>query len=126
MKPWFLIPFFFIPSLALGAPGDLCFEQIDDMCGLLTGNPQDMFSAIREPLESQVTGFSLVILWGGLLGIIWFKTENIMLLGIIGIIVSATITGLSETAKGIGMLLLGISIGILIFQLIRQRVTLFN
>ena len=126
MKAWLLIPLFFIPSLALAAPGQLCFEQIDNLCGLLTGNPQDMMGAVRQPLESQVPGFSLVILWGGLLGIIWFKTENIMLLGIVGVFVAATIVGLSDTAKGIGMLLLGVSIGILIFQLIRQRVNLYN
>lgn len=103
-----------------------CFEDFDDMCGLLSGNPSTMFGAILTPLETQVVGFSLVILWGGLLGIVWLKTENIMLLGIIGVIVSATITGLSTNAQGIGMLLLGISIGVLLFQLIRQRVALFS
>jgi hypothetical protein len=126
MKAWFLIPLFFTPAIAFAAPGELCFEQLDDMCGILSGDPAQMFGSVRQPLESQIEGFSLVILWGGLLGIIWFKSENIMLLAIVGIFVSATIVGLSETAKGIGMLLLGISIGILIFQLIRQRVNLYN
>lgn len=103
-----------------------CYEDVTDMCGLISDDPADIFGAVMTPLESQVPGFSLVILWGGLLGIIWFKTENIMLLGIVGVAVSATITELSETAQGIGMLLLGVSIGILMFQLIRQRVSVFS
>jgi len=102
-----------------------CYEDFDDMCGLLSTNPADVFGAILQPLEVQVPGFSLVILWGGILAILWFKTENIMLLGIAGILVSSTITGLSSNAQGIGMLLLAVSIGLLLFQMIRQRVTTF-
>ena len=82
------------------------------------------------PLETQLPGFSLVIIWGGLIGIIWFKTENIMLMSIVGIITAATITvggsfGISQTAVQVGWTLVGISFGILIFQLLRQRVTNF-
>ena len=68
----------------------------------------------------------MVIFWGGLLAIIWFKTENIMILGIVGIFVNATIVGISETAQGLGLLLLGVANGILLFQLVRQRVSLFS
>lgn len=86
-------------------------------------------SAARQPLESQIPGFSLVILWGGLIGIIWFKTENIMLMSIVGIIVASTITigstGISQTAVQIGYMLVGVSFGILMFQMIRQRITNF-
>lgn len=96
------------------------------MCGLLSGDPRQVFGSILVPLDSQAPGLALAILWGGLLTIIWFKTENVMLLGIVGIVVSATITGLSAQAQGIGMLLLAISIGILLFQLIRQRVSVFS
>lgn len=87
-------------------------------------------SSVRQPLESQIPGFSLVIIWGGLIGIIWFKTENIMLMSIVGIIVAATITiggstGISQQAVQIGYMLVGVSFGILIFQLVRQRITNF-
>lgn len=104
----------------------LCYEDVSDMCGLLSGNPTEVFDAILEPIDSQVAGYGLLFVWGGIMAILWFKTENIMLLGIVGVVVSATITGLSEDAKGIGMLLLAVSIGILLFQLIRQRVALFS
>lgn len=103
-----------------------CYEDFDDMCGLLSTDPSEVFGAILQPLEVQVPGFSLVILWGGILAILWFKTENIMLLGIVGVFVSATVTGLSDEAQGIGMLLLAVSVGLLLFQMIRQRVTLFS
>ena len=111
---------------AYGAPGDLCFENVTDMCGLTSGNPATVFSGLLEPLESQVPGFAMVIFWGGLMAIVWFKTENIMLLAIVGIFVNATIVGISETSQGIGLLLLGVANGILLFQLVRQRVSIFS
>jgi hypothetical protein len=116
---------FSIP-LAYAAPGDLCFEDVDDMCGLTSGNPATVFAGLLEPLESQVPGFAMVIFWGGIMAIVWFKTENIMLLGLIGVFVNATIVGISGTSQGIGLLLLGIANGILLFQLVRQRVSIFS
>ena len=119
-----LIPF--VPDAFAQERPEFCFEDSSDMCGLISNNAADIFGAVLTPLDSQVPGFALVILWGGIMGIIWFKTENIMLLGIVGVIVSATITGFDQDALGIGMLLLGVSIGILTFQLIRQRVSVFS
>jgi len=119
-----LLGFTAVPAFA--APGDLCFEDYTDLCGLASGDPSQVFSGLLAPLESQVPGYSLVFLWGGILAILWFKTENIMLIGLVGIFIAATITGLSQTAIGIGLLLLGVSVGILLFQLIRQRVSIFS
>lgn len=103
-----------------------CFENSTDLCGLASGNPQLMFEGIMDPLEEQLPGFSMVIFWGGIMAIIWFKTENIMLLGIIGIFVNATIVVISDMAQGIGLLLLGVANGILLFQLLRQRIAIFS
>jgi len=108
------------------APGDLCFENVNDMCGLLSGDIATVFQAPLQPLEEQLAGFSMVIFWGGILALVWFKTENIMLLGVVGVFVNATIVGLSADAQGLGLLLLGVANGILIFQMIRQRVSLFS
>lgn len=113
--------------LAWAAPGDLCFEKIENgLCGQLSGDPVQQFTGILQPLEEQLAGFSMVIFWGGILAVIWFKTENIMILGIVGVFVNATIIGISETAQGLGLLLLGVANGILLFQLVRQRVSLFS
>lgn len=114
------------------APGSLCFESYSgNLCGLLSGNFTQVTSSFREPLETLLPGFSLVILWGGLMGIVWFKTENIMIMSIVGIAVAATITiggstGISQTAVQIGWLLVAVSFGVLIFQMLRQRITLFS
>lgn len=117
----FTIPFVY------AAPGDLCFEKVENgLCGQLSGDPVQIFTGVLTPLEEQLTGFSMVIFWGGILAIIWFKTENIMILGIVGVFVNATIVGISAEAQGLGLLLLGVANGILLFQLVRQRVSLFS
>lgn len=103
-----------------------CFEDETDMCGLASGNATEIFLGVMEPLESQVPGFSMIIFWGGILAMIWFKTENIMLLAVVGIFVNATIVGLSSTAQGIGLAMLVVANGILLFQLVRQRISLFT
>jgi hypothetical protein len=117
-------------AFATTGPGSQCYESYSgNLCGLLSGNFTQVMSAARQPLESQIPGFSIVILWGGLIGIIWFKTENIMIMSIVGIIVASTITmgssGISQTAVQIGYMLVGVSFGILMFQMIRQRITNF-
>lgn len=119
-----------IPSAFATGPGSQCYETYSgDLCGLLSGNFTKVMSAARQPLESQLPGFSLVIVWGGLIGIIWFKTENIMLMSIVGILVASTITigstGISQQAVQIGYMLVGVSFGILMFQMIRQRISNF-
>ena len=120
-----------IPS-AYAAPGDLCYEQADDMCGLASGNPAEMFGAILTPLNIQtqnpaIDNVGMIVLWGGIMGVIWFKTENIMLLGIVGLVIASTFTiAFPEEAIGVGYLLLAVSIGILLFQLIRQKVSIFS
>lgn len=122
-----LLPLFFsVPFAFADQRPALCYEDVTDMCGLLSGNPADFFEATLAPLDAQIAGYGLMILWGGILAMIWFKTENIMLMAIVGIIVAATITGMGAQAKGIGMLLVAVSIGILLFQMIRQRVALFS
>jgi hypothetical protein len=124
------LAFLAIQSVPLASGGSfgtgLCFEDVDDLCGLSSGDPETVFNAILTPLESQIAGLGFVIFWGGILAVIWFKTENIMILSFVGIIVNATIVGFSEEARGFGLLLLGVSNGLLIFQLVRQRISIFS
>lgn len=117
---------FLVPAFA--APGDLCFEQASTiMTDCFDG---DIFNVINRgliPLEAVVPGYSLVIVWGGILGILWFKTQNVMLIGIVGVIVSSTFTvTFLPAALGVGLLLFGVSLGIMLFQLLRQRINLLN
>lgn len=123
-----VLMFLSIPVVIADAARDpqYCFEDVTSLCGVASGDPAQVFSGILLPLESQLVGFSMVIFWGGIMAIIWFKTENIMLLGIIGIFVNATIIGLSSEAQGIGLLLLGVANGLLLFQMLRQRISIFS
>ena len=134
---WLLIPLLFVclipVSDAFAYTKQFCFEDVNDLCGIASGDVTQIFGGIMEPLESQVPGFAMIIFWGGIFAILWFKTENIMLLGLVGIFVNATIVvgvpgtiGISPTAQGIGLLLLGVANGLLIFQLLRQRIVLFS
>ncbi len=107
------------------------FEQLpngsaNDYCGMGSGNVTKIFSAVNQPIESFLPGFSLIVLWGIELGIIWFKTERIDLVGIVGVLVAVTAVGMSQIAIGVGLFLLLTSMGILAFQVFRQRVTLFT
>lgn len=117
---------------AWAAPlGQNCFEQMPsglptDYCGLSSGNITQTFQAVNQPIESFLPGFALVILWGIELGVIWFKTERIDLVGMVGLTVAVTATGLSSIAVGVGLFMLITSLGILAFQVFRQRVTLFT
>lgn len=106
--------------------GDLCFEKTDHtasdfMCGAFT-NP---FSASLAPLNAIMGDLTLVVIWGIVLGIIWLRTENLMLVSIVGLVISATAAGLYEPAQGMGLLLVGVSIGITIFQLVRHKIQTF-
>lgn len=134
MRIWvYLLGLLVLPFVTMPyAHADYCFEVLpdsngtNDLCGLASGNLTKVFLSSNQPLEQLQPGFSLVILWGGILGIIWLKTERIDILGVVGIMVAGTITGLSPNAIGIGFGLLLVSGGILLFQVIRQRVTIFT
>lgn len=101
-------------------------ENVTAGCGLYSGNLTQVFQAPNQPLEAIVPGFSLVILWGLFLGVVWFKTERIDILGAVGLAVAGTSTGMSTQAIGIGVFLLFVSMGLLAFQVFRQRVVLFT
>ena len=123
-----ILPLLFVIPQAWGWQ---CYEVLpdggtNDLCGLASGNVTKVFQSVNAPLESQIAGFSLVILWGGLIGIVWFKTERLDLVGIVGLAVAGTATGLSPTAVGIGFFLLLVSLGVLLFQVIRHRPTIFS
>jgi hypothetical protein len=110
-----------------------CFETLpdgtsnNDLCGLASGNFTKTFSSLMAPQDAILSGFGLIIFWGGIIGIIWFKTERIDIVGIIGLVIAGTMTAtFSAHAIGIGLTLLFVDLGILAWQLIRQRVTIFS
>lgn len=99
-----------------------CFEKMD---GNLCGFYDSPFSAVLEPFNSTLGDLTMVVMYGLLLGVLWIRTQNLMLVSVVGILVSSSLTAVYEPARGIGMLLVGVSIGITLFQLIRHKIQTF-
>jgi len=106
-------------SLAYGEPGDQCFEN----------DPLTDCNFIDAPLEAMLEPFNAVfgvwffpIVWGLFLAILWLRTQNTMLVGIVGILVSTMISTFYEPARQIGIMLFLIAMGMVLFQVIRQKV----
>ena len=91
-----------------------CFEI--GTCDLFA-NPLD---AMLEPFISSMGQFFLVIMWGLIIGIIWLRTSNTMLTGVVGMGI-ASIFVFSEETQVLGVVLLGAAIGIVVYQLYTQR-----
>lgn len=108
-------------------PGNLnCFETFTSNLGPLCGFMDNPFQAVLKPLEATLGDLTLVAIWGILLGILWIRTQNLMLVGIIGILVAGSISAVYEPAKGIGLLLMGVAVGVTLFQLIRHKISSFS
>ena len=78
------------------------------------------------PFDHIFQGMSIVVFWGLLIGILWLRTENPMLVGLIGVCmvssysyaVDPTLQSPEfETARFVGVVLLVISVGISLYQL---------
>ncbi len=108
-----------ILPVAYAVPGELCFEKdplVD--CNFIDAP----LEALVKPFEAIFGEWFMVIIWGLILGILWLRTQNIMLVGIVGIIVSTTITTFYEPARAIGWFLMAIAIGVTLYQLFVHRV----
>lgn len=111
----FLLPM----PIAYGAPGDLCFEQ---------GNIINNCNFIDAPLEALVEPFEAIfgvwffpIVWGVILGILWIRTQNTMLVGIVGVMVAGMIGTIYEPALSAGILLFVVAMGITLYGLIQYK-----
>lgn len=95
-------------------PNPQCYEL--GTCDLFA-NPLD---AMLEPFFGAMGQFFLVIMWGLIIGIIWLRTSNTMLTGVVGIGI-ASIFVFSEETLLVGVLLLGAAVGMVVYQLYTQR-----
>lgn len=89
------------------------------------------FGTMLLPFESMMGGLSIIIFWSLIIGVMWLRTQNPPLVGIIGILmVSTYLTNLGsitppeefETARMVGASLLMLSVGISIYQIIVTRI----
>jgi len=99
-----------------------CFETFSSKMCNFADSP---FDAVLQPFHATLGDLSLVAIWGILLGILWIRTNNLMLVSMVGILVSSSLATVYEPARGIGLLLVGVSIGITLFQVIRHKIQTF-
>ena len=136
-----------LPIVILGLPvqsahaifvsDEECIEKIGRECFCFeTGTCEftsDPLTTMLIPFDSIFGGLSIVIFWSVLIGILWLRTENPQLVGIVGIaMVSAYMayiesSGLAttqefETARIIGATLIVVSFGISVYQLLINRI----
>lgn len=105
--------------IVIADPGDRCFEQMNgQMCGLL----DSPFDAMLEAYDPVFGDLTIAILWGILISVLWMKVQNTALVGIVGLIIAGAITGLSPEAYRIGIMLAVVAMGMMMFQLIQQRI----
>ena len=94
----------------------------------------DPLNTMLMPFDSIFGGLSLVIFWALAVGILWLRTENPMLVGLVGIAMCAAYltaieqnlvdaqTAEFEGARLIGGLLFALSLGITIYHIISNRI----
>lgn len=90
----------------------------------------DPLGTMLLPFESIFGGLTIIILWGLLISIIWLRTQNPMLVGVVGIAMTAgylTVTPEAPPnelngARLIGGALFAVSLGITIYHLVSSRI----
>lgn len=109
---------------ALGKGNETCWET--GTCKLFTDPVNTMLKPLVDVFTINNINFFYVIIWAVILGIIWIRTHHIMLTGVVGTLIAAMYTADGFNAVDprillIGYLLLAVSIGIVVFQLIVVR-----
>ena len=94
----------------------------------------DPLNVMLIPFDSIFGGLSIVIFWALAIGILWLRTENPMLVGMVGIAMCAAyLTAIEQDlvaqqsaefdgARLIGGLLFALSLGITIYHIISNRI----
>ena len=102
-------------------PNPACFElgTCDVFASPLDAMLEPFFAAFS--FGGDDTGqFFLIVIWGLIIGVIWLRTSSTMMTGVIGIGI-ATLFTFSEKTIFVGITLLILAIGIVIYQLYKQR-----
>ena len=123
--------------LAIGGAPQEAFADAENPTCVELGTcmfANDPLNVMLIPFDSIFGGLSIVIFWALAIGILWLRTENPMLVGMVGIamcaayltaIESGTVTAASaefDGARMIGGLLFALSLGITIYHVISNRI----
>ena len=123
--------------LAIGGAPQEAFADAENPTCVELGTcmfANDPLNVMLIPFDSIFGGLSIVIFWALAIGILWLRTENPMLVGMVGIamcaayltaIESGTVPAASaefDGARMIGGLLFALSLGITIYHVISNRI----
>jgi len=93
---------------------------------------QAPFDSMLKPFEIIFGVFTYPIFYGIFIGIIWLKTKDIMLTGVLGVftvggaITGGVLTDWNDQIIQMGILLLAIAIGVVVYQLFIFRLAILN
>jgi|TARA_Y100000310_G_scaffold345303_1_gene463547 hypothetical protein len=122
--------------LALVGLTPVAFAQgpTDPMCWELGACPfaDDPLGTMIQPFDGVFVGFSLVVFWGLLVGILWLRTHNTMLVSVIGIamtmgymatpeFLASGMTPQFEQARQVGAVLIVVSVLFAVYQIFIHR-----
>ena len=123
-----------LPNITINCPTGQTYDNMTKLCITCweegTCNfTDDPFGVMMMPFERVFGGLTIIIMWGLLVSILWLRTQNPMLIGVVGIAMTAgymTVTpdvpsNEFDGARLIGGALFAISLGISIYHLINTR-----
>lgn len=110
----------------------MCAEELGRECSCWEVGScsfaSDPLSTMILPFESIFAGLSFVIFWGLILSILWLRTHNPLMVGMIGTVMSSAfiagggaVTPEMDKALTVGGILLMLSLGIALYQIISSR-----
>ena len=73
------------------------------------------------PFDAVLGVYTYPVVWGVILGFLYLRTESTMVVGIVGIMLSLFIT-FSTQAQQVGLVLLTVSGGVVLYNLISTRI----
>ena len=126
-----------VAVLAIGGAPQEAFASAEDPTCMELGTcmfTSDPLNVMLVPFDSIFGGLSIVIFWSLVIGILWLRTENPMLVGMVGIAMCASYLTAIETgqlegqsaefdgARMVGGLLFALSLGITIYQILSNRI----
>ena len=104
---------------------DKCY--LDGTCNLTDRPLEKLLLPLSDTFTTEINGtpydFTILIIWALIISVIWLRTHRIELVAIIGLLVASGLSAsLPEEATRVGYLLIGLSVAVLLYQLVTERI----
>lgn len=118
-------------ALGYGPNNPECFEQPDqEGCPSFFDAP---FDRMLDPFNAVFQDFTFVVIWAIIVGILWLRVSNTMMVAVFGVVLAAlftrpdpanptVLTGFSTEAQAVGWGLLILAVVVAIYQILQVRV----